>query len=605
VYWGRLGVIVPADARRSIRRRKVSDALIGTLPDHLHPVLRRVYAARQVTAGQIRPSLSGLIQISELKAASAAAERLADSLVRRERVLVLGDFDADGATATALSVSSLRAMGFPDVRYMVPNRFEYGYGLSPQIVDQVAKHSPALIITVDNGVSSVDGVRRAQDLGMEVLVTDHHLPGARIPDAEFIVNPNLPSESFPSKSLCGVGVVFYLLAALSRVLAHRGLLPEARGRAIVTDGLDLVALGTVADLVPLDYNNRILVAEGIRRLRAGRTRPGLRALFSVSGRRLANAQSSDLGFAIAPRLNAAGRLTDMSLGIDCLLAESDDQARRQARQLNELNQERRALQARMEVDAGVHLQAARELIDQGVDQGVEQAGEGGNGVSTGNAYCLYDDRWHEGVVGLVATRMKDHARRPVIAFADSIEAGLLKGSARSVAGVHIRDVLDAVAARHPGIVQKFGGHAMAAGLTLKRSDLELFREAFDHEVSRYSDILSEPDVIWTDGELSADETQIDLAETLGAGGPWGQGFSEPVFDNELEVVGHRVLKDRHLKLQVRHPGDHRTIDAIAFNQSELPDITNGSSVRFAYRLEINEFHNRRTAQLVVEHMQSA
>ena len=584
----------PVDATRSIRRREVSEPLIGTLPDHLDPVLRRVYAARRVTADQIRPSLSGLIQISELKAAHAAAERLADSLNRRERILILGDFDADGATATALSVSGLRAMGFPDVMYMVPNRFKYGYGLSPQIVDQAAKHSPALIITVDNGVSSVDGVRRAHDLGIEVLVTDHHLPGARIPDAEFIVNPNLPTESFPSKCLCGVGVVFYLLAALCRVLANRGLLPEEQGRAIVTAGLDLVALGTVADLVPLDYNNRILVAEGIRRLRGNHTRPGLRALFSVSGRRLADAQSSDLGFAIAPRLNAAGRLTDMSLGIDCLLAESDDQARRLAQQLDDLNRERRALQASMEVDAGVHLQAAR--------QSVEQAAER---TSNGNAYSLYDDRWHEGVVGLVANRMKDYARRPVIAFADSTEAGVLKGSARSVAGVHIRDVLDAVAARHPDVVQKFGGHAMAAGLTLKRSDLELFREAFDREVSRYSDVLSQPDVILTDGALTADEMQIDLAETLSAGGPWGQGFPEPVFDNELEVVGHRVLKERHLKLQVRHRGDHRTIDAIAFNQSELPRFTNGTLVRFVYKLEINEFRDRRTAQLVVEHMQSA
>jgi single-stranded-DNA-specific exonuclease len=393
--------------------------------------------------------------------------------------------------------------------------------------------------------------------------------------------------------LCGVGVVFYLLAALSRVLADRGLLSEQQGRLIVTDGLDLVALGTVADLVPLDYNNRILVAEGIRRLRAGRTRPGLRALFSVSGRNLANAQSSDLGFGIAPRLNAAGRLTDMSLGIDCLLAESDAEAMSRARQLDDLNRERRTLQARMEVDAGEHLLVAR--------QDVERA----DAVAKGNAFCLYDDRWHEGVVGLVATRMKDDVRRPVIAFAQSKEAGLLKGSARSVAGVHIRDVLDAVAARHPGLLQKFGGHAMAAGLTLNGSDLELFREAFDHEVSRYSDILSQPDVIWTDGALSPDETQTDFAELLRSGGPWGQGFSEPVFDNELEIVGHRVLKERHLKLQLRHPGDRRTVDAIAFNQHELPPVTKDSSARFIYQLQINEFRNRRTAQLVVEHMQSA
>jgi single-stranded-DNA-specific exonuclease len=582
-----------ANSVRSIQRREVPDSLVDAFPEHVHPVLRRIYAARQVAVEQIEPSLSGLIQISELKAARAAAERLADCLTRRERVLVVGDFDTDGATATALCVSSLRAMGFPDVIYMVPDRFVYGYGLSPEIVDQAATHSPALIITVDNGVSSVDGVRRAHEHGIEVLVTDHHLPGSEIPDAEFIVNPNLPTESFASKCLCGVGVVFYVLAALSRVLAVRGLLSEQQGRSIVTDGLDLVALGTVADLVPLDYNNRILVAEGIRRLRAGRTRPGLRALFSVSGRNLANAESADLGFGIAPRLNAAGRLTDMSLGIDCLLAATDEQAMKQARQLDQLNRERRALQDRMEVDASAHLQAARKNVD------------GADAVGNGNAYCLFDDSWHEGIVGLIATRMKDDVRRPVFAFARSQVTGLIKGSARSVVGVHIRDVLDSIAARHPGLVQKFGGHAMAAGMTLNECDLERFREALDVEVGRYQDILSQPDVIWTDGALSASETQIDLAESLNAGGPWGQGFAEPVFDNTFEVVGHRVLKDRHLKLQLRHPGEHRTVDAIAFNQNELPVSINGSLTRFVYKLQVNEYRERRTAQLVVEHMQSA
>jgi single-stranded-DNA-specific exonuclease len=586
-------MIRSSPSARSVQRRDAPDSLVEAFPGHVHPVLRRVYAARRATVGQIEPALSGLIQISELKAAPAAAERLADCRAARERVLVLGDFDADGATATALCVASLRAMGFPDVMYMVPDRFEYGYGLSPQIVDQAAKHSPALIVTVDNGVSSIDGVRRAHEHGIEVLVTDHHLPGTEIPDAEFIVNPNLPTESFASKCLCGVGVVFYLLAALSRVLADRGVLSEDQGRAIVADGLDLVALGTVADLVPLDFNNRILVAEGIRRLRAGRTRPGLRALFSVSGRNIATADSADLGFGIAPRLNAAGRLTDMSLGIDCLLAESDAQAMTQARKLDALNSERRAVQADMEIDAGAHLRAARQEV------------EGAGNRTNGNAYCLFDDRWHEGVVGLVATRMKDEVRRPVIAFARSKTAGQLKGSARSVSGVHIRDVLDSIAARHPGVVQKFGGHAMAAGLTLNADDFTLFQEAFDREVGRYGDILSQPDVIWTDGALSPAESRIDLAELLREGGPWGQAFPEPVFDNTLEVVGHRVLQERHLKLQLRHPGDDHTIDAIAFNQNELPDSADGSLIRFVYKLQVNEYRGRRTAQLVVEHMQSA
>ena len=574
--------------RRSIHRREIPDSLAAGFPEYMHPVLRRVYAARKVAADQLEPRLSRLIPVSAFRAARVAAERLAQCLVRRERVLILGDFDADGATATALCVSSLRRFGFDDVVYRVPNRFEYGYGLSPPIVDLAAKTGPALIVTVDNGISSVAGVRRAHEHGIEVLVTDHHLPGAEIPDAECIVNPNLADEPFPSKALCGVGVVFYLLAALSRVLAEHGMIDAQKGRAIVADGLDLVALGTVADLVPLDYNNRILVAEGLRRIRAGKTRPGIRALFDVAGRNRRFARSSDLGFGIAPRLNAAGRLTDMSLGIECLLADTDDSARPLAGRLDELNQQRRVLQAGMETDAGLHLRVAMEHV----------------GTANASAYCLYDDRWHEGVVGLVATRIKDRVRRPVIAFARSRDPGLLKGSARSVAGIHIRDVLEVVASAHPGVVQKFGGHAMAAGLTLQASDLELFRQAFDGEVGRYRDILSRPDLIWTDGSLTADEMQIDLAQELSEGGPWGQGFPEPLFDNRLEIVGHRLLKERHLKLQVRHPGDRRVTDAIAFNQSEIPDLDNSASIRLVYRLEVNEFRGRRKPQLVVEHMQS-
>jgi single-stranded-DNA-specific exonuclease len=414
------------------------------------------------------------------------------------------------------------------------------------------------------------------------------LPGDEIPEAEFIVNPNLPTEPFPSKSLCGVGVAFYVMAALGRVLAERGLIAPERSRAIVAEGLDLVALGTVADLVPLDYNNRILVAEGIRRMRAGRTRPGIRALFAVAGRNLAGARSSDLGFSVAPRLNAAGRLTDMSAGILCLLAETDQEAQQLAGQLNELNVQRRELQARMEVDAGEHLKTAqRSVSDEKAD-----------------AYCLFDVDWHEGIVGLVAARVKDRVNRPVIAFASATETGMLKGSARSVSGVHIRDVLDAIAARHPGLVPKFGGHAMAAGLSLKREDLDRFRDALKTEMSRYAEVLSQPDVIWTDGALTAGEMQLGLAEELCAGGPWGQGFPEPVFDNVLEIVGHRLLKERHLKLQVRHPGDSRVTEAIAFNQSELPESPDGSSIRLVYRLDVNEFRNRREPQLVVEHMQS-
>ncbi|MBT8443797.1 MAG: single-stranded-DNA-specific exonuclease RecJ [Gammaproteobacteria bacterium] len=571
-----------------IRRRQTPDASLSELPGELHPVLRRVYAARHVGPDQLRPSLADLIPVGRLAGAAPAARRLIDARDRGERILVLGDFDADGATATALCVSCMRALGFPDVVYVVPNRIEFGYGLSPAIADHAATLSPDLILTVDNGVSSVDGVRRARELGIEVVVTDHHLPGTELPDAACIVNPNLPDEPFPSKCLAGVGVAFYLMASISRTLVESGALDANTGRSAVADALDLVALGTVADLVPLDFNNRILVSEGLARMRAGRTRPGIRALFDVAGRNLASARSSDLAFAIAPRLNAAGRLTDMKTGIECLLADDSGAARALAAQLDKINVERRELQARMEAEARRHVDALRVGLDD------EHA----------DAYCLFDAGWHEGVVGLVASRVKDQVNRPIVAFANADERGMLKGSARSVEGIHIRDVIDAVAAHHPGLVPKFGGHAMAAGLSLRAADLERFRTAFETEVSRFAGVLAEPGEIWTDGVLTADDTQIELAEELSGAGPWGQGFPEPLFENRLELVDCKLLKDRHLKLRVCHPGDSRILDAIAFNQAELPELGPDASLRLVYRLDVNEFRNRRTAQLVVEHMQS-
>jgi single-stranded-DNA-specific exonuclease len=573
---------------RNIVRRKLPDQLLAKMPETVHPVLQRVYAARGVTAQQVDLSLSRLIPVSELKSAAAVAERLADAYVAQERILILGDFDADGATGTALSVSCLRAMGFQNVTFLVPNRIEFGYGLSPAIADQAAKLSPDLIMTVDNGISSSAGVRRARQHGIEVLVTDHHLPGSEVPEALCIANPNLPDEPFPSKCLAGVGVAFYVMAALGRRLVDRGVLTERQSQSIVASGLDLVALGTVADLVMLDYNNRVMVAEGLARIRAGRTRPGLRALFAAAGRILNHARSADLAFAIAPRLNAAGRLTDMSLGIDCLLATDDQQALHMARHLDGLNIERRELQAQMETAATEYVLRAKNIL----------------GDNQADAYCLFDQSWHEGVVGLVASRVKDQTRRPVIALAKAGSPGRLKGSARSVEGIHIRDVIDAVATRHPGIIQNFGGHAAAAGLTLNASDLDVFRDAFTEEVGRFSAIFEQPDVILTDGALSAADMRLDLAEVLNCGGPWGQGFPEPMFENELEIVGHRLLKDRHLKLQVRHPGDEQITDAIAFNQAIIPMAVNGASIRFVYRLDVNEFRGRRTHQLVVEHMQS-
>ena len=573
---------------RGMVRRQTPDHLVAGMPENIHPILQRVYAGRGVTSQQLDLSLSRLIPVSELKSGAPVAERLADAFVAQERVLILGDFDADGATGTALCVSCLREMGFRNVFYLVPNRIEFGYGLSPAIADQAARLSPDLIVTVDNGISSIAGVQRAQHHGIEVVVTDHHLPGSELPAAHSIANPNLPDEPFPSKCLAGVGVAFYVMAALGRCLVNRGLLDAHKSQAIVASGLDLVALGTVADLVNLDYNNRVLVAEGLARIRAGRTRPGLGALFAAADRNIAQARSADLAFAIAPRLNAAGRLTDMSMGIDCLLAPDDQSAMRIADHLNGLNIERREMQAQMEVAAKEHVQTARQ----------------GLGDIQSDAYCLFDDSWHEGVVGLVASRIKDQTRRPVIALARAGTPGQLKGSARSVEGIHIRDVIDAVATRHPGIIQNFGGHAAAAGLTLNADDLEVFRAAFTDEIGRFAAILEKPDVILTDGELSAADMQLEVAEALCDGGPWGQGFPEPMFENYLEIVDQRLLKERHLKLRVRHPGDQRISDAIAFNQSIVPEAVNGASIRFVYRLDVNEFRGRRTHQLVVEHMQS-
>lgn len=573
---------------RSIVRREMSDDLLAAMPENVHPVLRRVYAGRGVSAQQLDLSLSRLIPVSELKSAGAVAERLADAYVGQQRILILGDFDADGATGTALCVSCMREMGFQNVFFLVPNRIEYGYGLSPAIADQAAQLSPDLIMTVDNGISSIAGVRRAKEHGIEVLVTDHHLPGREFPAALSIANPNLPAEPFPSKCLAGVGVAFYVMAALGRCLVDRGVLARRQSQAIVANGLDLVALGTVADLVNLDYNNRVLVAEGLARIRAGRTRPGVRALFSAAGRNIARARSADLAFAIAPRLNAAGRLTDMARGIDCLLAADEQTASQIAAHLDALNIERRELQARMEAAAAEHVRKAKQSV----------------GDAREDAYCLFDDAWHEGVVGLVASRVKDQVRRPVIAFANAGTPGLLKGSARSVEGIHIRDAIDAVATRHPGIVQNFGGHAAAAGLTLNAVDLDLFREALAEEIGRFAAILEQPDVILTDGGLSAGDMRLEVAEELSRGGPWGQGCPEPVFEDELQIVDHRLLKERHLKLRVRHPGDAHVSEAIAFNQTKLPESANGVSIRFVYRLDVNEYRGRRTHQLVVEHMQS-
>jgi len=561
--------------RRAARGVEIQDAT-------LHPVLRRAYAARGVCSShELALTLDRLMPVGTLDGVAAAVDLI---LAHRDRrILVVGDFDADGATSTALIVRCLRAWGFASVDFLVPNRFEFGYGLTPEIVGLAAERSPTLIVTVDNGISSNAGVAAARARGIQVLVTDHHLPGNTLPEADVIVNPNVPGCGFASKALAGVGVAFYVMAAVRREIDTRGtvVMPP------VQDFLDLVALGTVADLVPLDVNNRVLVSQGIRRMRAGRAVPGIRALLAIGNRALSSVTAADLGFTIGPRLNAAGRLDDMSIGIRCLLADSDSEALALATRLDQLNVERREIEGRMQ---GAALAAVARLRD-------PAAGPARHGV------CLFDGDWHQGVVGLVASRIKDRIRRPVIAFARASD-GTLRGSARSVPGIHIRDVLDGVAVRHPELIHRFGGHAMAAGLTLDENMLDAFARAFDDEVARWRDPSVPSNRVETDGELASDEIALETAHAVREGGPWGQAFPEPCFDGVFAVKNARVVGDKHLKMWVTSGDGARNFDAIAFNfkgADETPALPEGD-VRLVYRLDINEYKGERRLQLLVDHV---
>jgi single-stranded-DNA-specific exonuclease len=565
-----------------IRRRAPGRA--DGLPGNLHPVLRRVYAARGVAAAaDLDQSLQTLLPVGSLPGVAAAARLLAGERAQG-RVLVIGDFDADGATSSALVVRALRALRFAHVDFLVPDRFRFGYGLTPEIVELAATRKPSLIVTVDNGVSSIDGVAAARRRDIPVLVTDHHLPGARLPEAAAIINPNLPGSSFGSGALAGVGVAFYLMVALAQELQAE----DFRAAEL----LDLVALGTVADMVPLDRNNRILVAQGLRRIRAGRCVPGIRALFEAAGRRLDTVSAADLGFAAAPRLNAAGRLTDMTVGIECLLTDDLHEAARLARQLSTLNEERRELEKRMQAEA-VDLAATLASADDG---------------RSAPGVCLFDPGWHLGVVGLVAGRIKDRLHRPVIAFAPT-EDGSLRGSARSVPGVHIRDALDSIAARYPGLVPKFGGHALAAGLSLQPQRLEEFRAAFAAEIAQRAGPDSLQGWILTDGELERPLLSMATALALRAAGPWGQGFPEPLFDGEFDIVDSRLVGERHLKLRLRAATGCETLDAILFGHvggaSEAHDVGRGARVRLAYRLEVNEWNGMEKIQLNCQYLEPA
>ncbi|HQU16552.1 MAG: single-stranded-DNA-specific exonuclease RecJ [Chromatiales bacterium 21-64-14] len=562
--------------------RRSTESLAG-LPAGLHPVLRRVYAARRVRGpADLEHSLERLHPLTGLTGIASAAALLSEAVEQDRRILLVGDFDADGATSCALAVLALRALGARQVHYLVPNRFEFGYGLTAEIVAVAADWHPDLIVTVDNGIASLEGVAAAHARGIQVLVTDHHLPGATLPAADAIVNPNLPGDPFPSKHLAGVGVIFYVLSAARAHLraagwfARRGI-----GEPKLAQFLDLVALGTVADVVPLDANNRILVQQGLLRIRSGQCRPGIAALLAVAKRGQSRVVAADLAFGVGPRLNAAGRLEDMSLGIECLITDDLDAAREMAQRLDELNHARRAIEAQMQTQAlevleGLGLQDDDPALPMGL--------------------CLYDARWHPGVIGILAARIRERFHRPVIAFAP--DGAGLKGSARSIPGLHIRDALDAVASRNPGLLSRFGGHAMAAGLSLALDRLEDFRTAFDDQVRRCLGPEDLEGICYTDGELAPAELHLETAQLLRDGGPWGAGFPEPCFDGEFQVLAQRVVGERHLKLTLRPAGGRQSIDGIAF-QTPAPPVP-WERVRIAYRLDVNEYQGVTSPQLLVE-----
>lgn len=556
----------------------------------VHPTLQAIYAARGLAHDSDTDlSLGGLLPPADLLNMERAVALLIACLHAQKRILIVADFDADGATSCALGLLCLKELGFLHVDYLVPNRFEFGYGLTPEIVNVALARQPDLVMTVDNGIASHAGIALAREHGIDVLVTDHHLPANTLPAASCILNPNQPGCSFASKALAGVGVVFYLMVALRAALrAQNWFALQNLREPNMTSYLDLVALGTVADVVPLDQNNRRLVKNGLQVLNSGRGRPGIVALLEVAGRNPANVTASDLGFAAGPRLNAAGRLDDMTRGIECLIATDPGVARDIAMELDGLNKDRKLIEQGMQEEALSHLKHLQ--LD----------------ISSQRSVCLYDSRWHQGVIGILASRLKDKLHRPVLIFADAGSdadgEALIKGSARSINGVHIRDLLDAVATHNPGLLSKFGGHAMAAGLSLRQRDFTAFsaaveRELRDHGAEHFTR------QVYTDGELGGPALSLEFATMLRAAGPWGQHFPEPVFSGEFAIISKRVLSGKHLKLVLQIPGGAQIVDAIAFNQS--PELLRAaeqpqSSVRLLYRLDINEYAGISSAQLMVE-----
>ena len=559
------------------------------LNSELHPVLQRIYAHRGVQRPeQVEYALERLLPVDSLKGLSEAVSILQDAIQQQRHILIVGDFDADGATSSALAIRALKWMGAAQVSYLVPNRFDFGYGLTPELVAVARDMKPDVLVTVDSGIACVNGVQAARDAGITVIVTDHHLPGKTLPVAHAIVNPNQPECTFASKNLAGVGVIFYTLLALRQSLRRDGWFNQQRPEPNMAKLLDLVALGTVADVVPLDDNNRILVEQGLKRIRAGQCCVGIQALLKIAGRDVHNIAASDMGFIVGPRLNAAGRLEDMSLGIECLLTDDVSRAEQLAKQLDTLNRSRRDIEQDMQQQAMTTLQPLLEQL------GASELPRG---------LCLYDADWHQGVIGILAARIKDKFNRPVIAFARSDKTGEIKGSARSIRGLNIRDVLESINTQHPGLIIKFGGHAAAAGLSLPEDKWAEFQQAFETECGH---LLKESDligVIESDGELQADDFNLALAECLRAAGPWGQHFPEPMFDGEFEIIDWKIVGEKHVKMQLLPMDAEEALDAIAFNVDMEKFQQVDGYIRAAYKLDVNEFRNQRKVQLVIEYFE--
>ena len=570
---------------KKIINRDVPDGI--NLPDSIHPVLKRIYASRNIKSSEdLDYSLGSLIPYEELGGIDDAVILLQEMITQKKRILIVADFDADGATSCALAIRGLTAMGAEDVIYVVPNRFEHGYGLSPKIVDVALDHDPDLIVTVDNGISSISGVEHAKKNGIKVLITDHHLPGDKLPSADVIINPQLKEDEFPSKNLAGVGVIFYILLALRAKLKAENWFDEKNIKyPNLANLLDLVALGTISDLVPLDKNNRTMVAHGLKLMRQNKSKVGILAILNQSGRQLSTLTSGDLSFAIAPRLNAAGRLTDMSLGIECLLTDDKENAVEMAKKLNQLNIERRQIQNNMEEQALTEFEKYLQDTSKKMPHGI----------------CIYNQNWHQGVVGVLAAKIKEKFIRPVIVFAQECQ-GILKGSARSITELHIKDVFDEIARLYPELILTFGGHAMAAGLTIEESQFDRFSDVFNKVVNQYISSDSLEDQCLTDGELSGDDFSLPLALAIQNAGPWGQSFPEPIFVGQFKILDKRVVGESHLKLKLQSRNNN-TLDAIAFNMTDDDWPSKLEQITSTYRLGINNYRGHSQIQLFIEHIE--